>query len=116
MFKRRNMLFQFVMYFLTFGLYSLYWYYSTLDEMTKLKGKRVEALLWTILMIIPIANFFAMWKHSAAADQAFDRTYPAILLWVLWIFVSPVVWILLQIELNRVAGTPFPVEASATEL
>ena len=115
MVKRRNMLFQFVVYFLTFGLYSLYWYYVTLGEMTNLKGKRVDALLWTILMIIPIANLFAMWKHSAAADLAFDRQYPAILLWVLWIFVSPVVWIVLQIELNRVAGTQFVVEASATE-
>ena len=115
MVRRRSLLFQFIVYILTFGLYSLYWYYSTLDEMTKLKGKRVEALLWTVLMIVPIANFFAIWKHSAAADDAFEKTYPTVLLFVLWIFVSPVVWILLQIELNRIAGTPFPPATIETE-
>jgi hypothetical protein len=108
MVKRRSLLFQFIVYFLTFGLYSLYWYYVTLDEMTRLEGNRTETLLWTILMIIPILNFFAMWKHSSAADEAFNKSYPAILLWVLWIFVSPVVWVLVQIELNRIAGTPSP--------
>lgn len=113
MIKRRNMLFQFVVYFLTFGLYSLYWYYSTLDEMSKFNGKRTEALLWTVLLIIPIANFFAMWKHSSASAKFTDGTYPAILLWVLWIFVSPIVWILMQIELNRAAGTSFPDSSTA---
>ncbi len=108
MVKRRSLIFQIIVFFLTFGLYSLYWYYSTLDEMTKLEGKRTEALLWTILIVIPIISFFAMWKHSVAADHAFEKTYPAVLLFVLWIFISPVVWILLQIELNRIAGTPFP--------
>ncbi|MBN4064619.1 DUF4234 domain-containing protein [Dehalococcoides mccartyi] len=113
MVKRRSMVFQVIVYILTFGLYSFYWYYSTLDEMTKLNGQRTEALLWTVLMFIPLANLFAMWKHAAAADLAFEKTYPTMLLWVLWIFVTPAVWILLQIELNRIAGTPFPDPRSA---
>ena len=97
------MLFQFVMYILTFGLYSFYWFYSTLDEMTKFQGKRTEPLIWTILMFIPIANLFAMWKHAKVSSEFTEKEYPPILLWVLWVFVSPIVWILMQIELNRVA-------------
>ena len=114
MIKRRNMLFQFFVYILTLGLYGMYWYYSTLDEMTKFQGKRTEPLLWTILMFIPLINFFAMWKHASVSAEFTEGEYPAILLWVVWIFVSPVVWILMQIELNRVAGRPFP-DASAAE-
>jgi hypothetical protein len=112
MVKRRSLIFQFVVYLLTFSLYSLYWYYSTMNEMTKLNGERTNAALWTFLMIIPVVNFFAMWKHSEAADHAFEGTYPAVLLWVLWIFAQPAMWILVQVELNRIAGTPFPPEGT----
>ncbi len=108
MIKRRSLLFQFIMYILTLGLYSVYWYYSTLDEMTKVQGKRTEPLLWTILLIVPLLNLFAMWKHATVGSEFTERTYPAILLWVLWIFASPTVWVILQVELNRIAGTPFP--------
>ena len=107
------MLFQFVVYILTFGLYAMYCYYSTLDEMTKFQGKRTEAILWTILMFIPLINLFAMWKHASVSAEFTEGTYPSIMLWVLWIFVSPVVWILMQIELNRVAGTSFLDDSAA---
>lgn len=113
MIKRRSLLFQFIVYILTFGLYSFYWYYSTLDEMSRFNGKRTEPLLWTILMFIPLLNFFAMWRHAGESSTISAGNYPAILLWVLWIFVTPAVWILVQLELNRIAGTPFPNEGSA---
>ena len=114
MIKRRNMLFQFVMYIITFGLYGMYWYYSTLEEMTKFQGEKTESVIWTILMFIPLANLFAMWKHASVSAKFTEGTYHPVLLMMVWIFVSPVVWILMQIELNRVAGTPFP-DASAAE-
>ena len=110
--KRRSLLFQFVVYVLTFSLYAIYWYYSTLDEMTKFQGKKSEALLWTILFVIPFINLIAMWKHASAAEEITGKTYPAVLLWVLWIFLSPALWILVQIELNRIAGTPSPMAPS----
>ncbi len=114
MIKRRSLVFQFVVYVLTFGLYSLYWYYSTLEEMAKFNGEKINPILWTIMLVIPGLNFWAMWKHASAADKAFEKEYPAILLWLLWIFISPAVWILVQIELNRIAGAPLP-ESPAVE-
>lgn len=103
MIKERSLLFQLIVYFLTFGLYSIYWYYSTLDEMSRYNGRRTEPLLWTILLIIPFINLFAMWRHADESSKIGGGTYPAILLWVLWIFVMPALWILVQIDLNRIA-------------
>jgi hypothetical protein len=80
--------------------------------MTKFQGEKTEALLWTILMVVPFINLLAMWKYASTAADITGDTYPAVLLWVLWIFLSPVLWILVQIELNRIAGTPSPVFTS----
>ena len=106
MIKRRNLLFQFIVYILTFGLYGIYWYYSTLDEMTKHVGERSEALLFTILPIIPIVNIFAWWKYASTVDKITDGKYPKILLLLLGIFLLPAAWILVQIELNSIADNP----------
>ena len=108
MIKRRRLVFQVVVWVLTFGLYGFYWYYSTLEEMTKFNGQRTNSLVWTILMVVPFLNLRAMWKHASAADKVFEKEYPAVLLWLLWIFIQPAVWILVQLELNRIAGTPLP--------
>jgi ACR3 family arsenite efflux pump ArsB len=106
MIRRRNLLGQFIVYIVTFGLYMFYWYYSTLDEMAKFQGERTESFLWTVGMLIPIVNLFAMWKHASTVDKLTDGKYPAILLWLLWIFLPPALWILVQIELNSMADTP----------
>jgi|AP82_1055514.scaffolds.fasta_scaffold151375_2 magnesium-transporting ATPase (P-type) len=108
MIKGRSLVFQVVVWVLTFGLYGFYWYYSTLEEMTKFNSQRTNSLVWTILMVVPFLNLWAMWKHASAADKAFEKEYPAVLLWLLWIFIQPAVWILVQLELNRIAGTPLP--------
>lgn len=103
MIKRRSLMFQVILYIVTFGLYGIYWYYSTLDEMVKFQGRSTEPILWTLLMFIPLLNLIAMWKHASAASDVSDGTYPAILLWVLWIFIAPAMWILIQLELNKLA-------------
>jgi hypothetical protein len=113
MIKRRSLLFQVVLYIVTFGIYGIYWYYSTLNEMSKFQGKQTEPLLWTILMFVPIVNLFAMWKHASTASAVSNGTYPPILLWILWIFISPAMWILVQLELNKLAGQPAPSSSSA---
>ena len=60
--------------------------------------------MWTILMFVPFVNLFAMWKHASTASAVSGGTYPSILLWILWIFISPAMWILVQLELNKLAG------------
>ena len=106
MIRRRSLLFQFIVYILTLGLYGLYWFYSTLDEMMKRRGENTGAVLWTIALFIPIVNFFAVWKHASTVDKLTEGKYPALLLWLVGVFFIPAYWIIVQIELNNIAGTP----------
>ncbi len=102
--KYRNMIMQVVLAIVTFGIYTIYWYYVTLDELHKANGKAEGAGMWTVLSIIPIANLFAYWHHSFEYAGFTNSKYPGIAIFILWIVFSPVVWFLVQSDLNRVAS------------
>ena len=102
--KYRNMVVQVILTIVTFGIYAIYWYYVTLDELHKANGKAEGAGMWTFLSIIPFANLFAQWHHSSEYAQFVDNKYPGIAIFILWIVFSPVVWFLVQSDLNRVAA------------
>ena len=101
--KYRNMAVRVIYFILTFSLYSIYWFYVSLDELHKANGKTGGAGLWTLLVMIPIVGAFAQWHHSSEyADFVADK-YPGIGIFVLWLLFSPAVWFLVQSDLNRVA-------------
>ena len=101
--KYRNMLMQVVLVIVTLGLYAIYWYYVTLKEMKIANGKDEGVGLWTLLSVIPIANLFADWHYSFEYAQFNNERYPGIAIFILWIVFAPVVWFLVQSDLNRVA-------------
>jgi hypothetical protein len=101
--KYRNMIMQVVLAIVTLGIYTIYWYYVTLDEMHKANGKAEGAGMWTVLLLIPLANLFAYWHHSSEYAGFTDGKYPGIAIFILWIVFSPVVWFLIQSDLNRAA-------------
>ncbi|HLF04539.1 MAG TPA: DUF4234 domain-containing protein [Dehalococcoidia bacterium] len=102
--KRRNMWMQVLLFIITFGIYYYYWYLVTLGEMRRANGKDAgSGCLWTILLFIPIANFFALWRHASEYTQFSQRNLPKLLVFVLWIFFSPAVWYLVQTDLNQAA-------------
>lgn len=55
----------FVLGFLTLGIYGLYWFVSTKNEMNR-RGAQVPTAL---LMIIPLVNIWWTWKYSEAVDH-----------------------------------------------
>ena len=102
--KYRNMGVQVFLYIITLGIYGIYWFYVTFGEFAL--GNRKEenpGCLWTILYIIPIANFFAYWKWSDEYAEFIELKYPGIAIFILWLVFSPVVWFLAQSDLNRAA-------------
>ena len=101
--KNRNMLVQFGLFVVTLGIYAIYWYYSTLKELHIANGKDEGAGLWTVLALIPIANFFSWWHYSSEFARFTNDRYPSILTFILWIVFSPVVWLIVQMELNKAA-------------
>ena len=101
--KKRNLVMQVVLAIVTLGIYFIYWFYSTLKELHIANGKDEGAGMWTVFLIIPILNYFAAW-HYASEFAAFNGDkYPALLIFLAWIVFAPMVWILVQIELNKAA-------------
>jgi magnesium-transporting ATPase (P-type) len=95
---------QVLLIIITFGIYAYYWYLVTLKEMGTANGKDAgSGCLWTILIFIPIANFFAYWHHASEYTQFSQRNLPTWLVFVLWLFFSPAVWYLVQTDLNQAA-------------
>lgn len=103
MIKYRNMWMQVLLFIITLGIYGIYWFYSTAREMIDYQKIDGSPGLWTILLFIPFANLFAYWKYGGLVDSLTDSKYPQILIFILYIFFSPLVWLLTQLELNRLA-------------
>jgi hypothetical protein len=102
--KYRNMFIQVILYIITLGIYGLYWFYVTFEELTTANGKNEgTGCLWTFLLLVPIANLFSWWKHSMEYAEFVDDKYPVIALFILWIVFTPAVWFLVQMDLNRAA-------------
>ena len=103
--KRRNPFLVFLFSFITFGIYLLYWLYSTTKE---LKGNTKSAPEpWMVfLFLIPIINFVVAilfyWKYSKAINEL--TGFSNVLLFILWLLFWPVGMILSQIELNKKAA------------
>jgi hypothetical protein len=58
--KERNMVVQVLLMIITFGLYLVYWFYVTCQELVGLSGNAsVSPGLLTILLFVPIANLYA---------------------------------------------------------
>ena len=107
--KRRNMWVQVLLFIITFTIYGIYWFHVTLGELYRANGTEDRRRwLWTILYIIPIAQLFAYWHQGYEYDKFVDGKYPGIAIFILWIVLFPVVWFLLQRDLNAAAeGRPF---------
>ena len=100
--KYRNMWVQVLLFIITLGIYGIYWFFVSYRECAVGNGKEDnQGCFWTILSIIPIANLFAQWRHSMEYAEFVNERYPGIAIFILWIVFSPVVWFLVQYDLNR---------------
>lgn len=107
MIKRRSFLVQCLLMVVTFGLYSVYWYYATCQEMARYTHREENVFLWTLFLgcfPVPIC-LYAFYKQG----ELFERISPDTNRWVvffLWIFFMPAVWLIIQLKLNRLAELP----------
>ena len=109
MVKRRNLVFVAVVFPLTLGIYGLYWFYSTAEELIKTNKQEDNSLLWLLMALIPIVNLFAIWKHAQAvgtmtSNMKGENGINPILLFFLWLAVNPVAVLWTQSKLNKLAS------------
>ena len=84
----------------TFGLYGIYWAVKTKDEINSL-GARIPTA-W--LMIVPIVNLYFIYKYAEGFAIYVKKDNNTILWFLLYIVIAPVAAILVQLELNKLAG------------
>ena len=102
--KYRNMVMQVILSIITLGIYTIYWFHVTLGELYRANGRADEKRwLWTLLYIIPIAQFFAYWHQGHEYARFVEEKYPGIAIFILWLVFGPAVWFLVQQDLNRAA-------------
>ena len=80
-------------------LYLIYWYIKTADE---LKTRGGEIPHW-ILLFIPVANLYWIWKWSAAIEKATKGTTSGAVAFLLMFFLGPIGAAILQDKFNKVA-------------
>lgn len=115
MIKRRNLFVQLILFVVTFGLYLFYWYYVTTKEMLRSNGMEGSPGFLTFLLFVPFVNLYAYWKHSDLLDGLTGSRYNKVLVFLLWLFFSPAVWIITQVELNRRSAAEGPSALSGTQ-
>ena len=105
--KYRTMFLQVLLVIATLGIYTIYWFYQTAVELKEVTGdKDASPTLWTILLFIPFGSFYSHYKYSELFERASADKLNKWILFVLWYFCPIVVWIVVQLDLNRKAGKP----------
>ena len=103
--KRRDMLVQVVLFIITFGIYGVYWFYQTTEEMANLANDPdASPGLWTLLLFSPFLNFYSWYKYSDLFEDVSDDAFNMWILFVLWIVFPFAVWFIVQTDLNRKAS------------
>ena len=66
---KRNLFLVWLLAYVTQGLYTLFWYVKTKQEMTNL-GENIRPA-W--MLIIPIVNWYWLWGYSQAASKVINQ-------------------------------------------
>jgi uncharacterized protein DUF4234 len=107
--KHRNMWGQAALFFITLGIYAVYWYYETASEMKAVaKDPDASPGLWTFLLFVPFFNFYAHYKYSELFERVSSGRMSRWLLFVIGIVFPPAVWIIVQTDLNEKAESVMP--------
>lgn len=102
MIKKRNMLVQILLVIVTFGLYTIYWFYQTAQELKSIaKDGSASPALWTVLLFIPFGAIFSYYKYGELYEKASSEQFNRWLLFVLYLVFTPAVWFIVQTDLNR---------------
>jgi hypothetical protein len=97
--QRRSPAMVIILGIITCGIYTIYWFVKTKDEINGLGAEIPTG--W--LMIIPIANLYFDYKYAEGFSIHVKKDNNAIMWFLLLFLVAPVAVILFQIELNKLA-------------
>ncbi len=104
MVKYRNPALVIIFTYITLGIYGIYWIVSTTNELRSMTKSAPNPwkLLW---LLVPVVNIFVYvwyyWRYCEAIGEISD--FDNVLLFIIWLFISPVAVVIAQIQLNKKA-------------
>jgi|SRR3989338_6666426 len=99
MVKNRNIVLVYLFGFITFGIYFIYWYVSTKNEMNELGADIPTG--W--LLIIPLVNLYWGYKYCEGFSMVVKKDKNTLLWFILYLLVGIVIPAIVQSELNKKA-------------
>jgi len=91
-----------VLWLITFGIYGLYWQYSTFKEMNEYSGQGVGGVLGLILaVLIAIVNVFLIPAEIGSLYSRENRLAPVTGITGLWIFLPIAGWFVWVVKSQR---------------
>lgn len=98
-FDQKSLGIQIALVIVTAGLYALYWFYSTAQQL----DQGTDQDLMPILGIIPGVNIIAAWQIANAAEAVTDQS--GIIMFVLFLVFGPISWYWIQSGMNGAASS-----------
>ncbi|MFZ2500540.1 MAG: DUF4234 domain-containing protein [Minisyncoccia bacterium] len=99
--KHRDPVAIIILSIITFCIYAIYWTVKTKEEINSLGAKIPTA--W--LIIIPLVNIYFFYRYAEGFSIFVKKDNSPILWFLLYLVISPVAMILVQIELNKYVTT-----------
>ncbi|MEI6481406.1 MAG: DUF4234 domain-containing protein [Candidatus Saccharibacteria bacterium] len=95
----------------TFGIYGIFWYVGTKEEMNA-QGADIPTA-W--LLIIPLANIYWMWKYCGGVEKVTNAKYSQVMAFVLVYLLGSIGGAIIQDAFNKV-GAPAMAPAAASPM
>ena len=98
--KKRNPVWVVILSIITCGIYLIYWFVQTKEEMKSLGADIPSA--W--LIIVPIGNFYLFYKYCDGFSKYVKKDNLGIVWFLVSILIPPFLPVILQVELNKLAN------------
>lgn len=100
MVEKKNIVVIYILGLITFGIYFLWWFYQSKEEINSQFGGNIPT---AVLLIIPIANLYWMYRYAEAFSEKVKKDNNTILWALLFIIVGIIAPAIVQSELNKKA-------------
>lgn len=86
----------------TLGVYGIYWWHVTNQQLNEGTDAEFNPTLRTIGLFVPLYNFVVMWRTSHDSEAVTDQS--GAVLFLLFLVFAPASWYLIQSGINAVAS------------
>jgi len=97
--KKRNPALVIIFSIITLGIYLIYWFVQTKEEMKSLGANIPSA--WFI--IVPIGNIYLLYRYCDGFSEYVKKDKLGVVWFLAFVTVFPVLPVIIQVELNKLA-------------